>query len=278
MIGVLLQAVATFFEEISGSLGKWMVERKEESFYALGFQNTMLSLSFFVVYAALDTSRWHLDPRSYPTLALLCLSNVAQGWATLKSMAIAERSTFNFIRVGTMPLLLIVDLFIGTQVSNRQIAGVIIIAVALVALFVNHGIDRKGFWLVGFTAVNSVANIAIYKWHITVYNSVAAEQAVLHLALVLFFLWGARRISRENPLRLMARPHAVAQSAAYASGSVIESFAYLYGPASIVLTAKRSFAVLWSIAAGNKIFHEKALALRVSVCAAIIAGLVLIIR
>ena len=278
MIGVLFQGIATFFEEISGSLGKWMVERKEESFYALGFQNTILSLSFFAVFAAIDPSRWKLDPRSFPTLAILVLLGLAQGYATLKAQGIAERSTFNFIRVGTMPLLLVVDLLLGNPVSKLQISGIILIAIALVIMFMNHGIDRKGAGLVAFTALNSVATISLYKWHITKFNSVAAEQIILHASLVLFYFWGARRFSRENPLRLMARPHAVAQSASYSAGSVLESFAYLYGPASVILTAKRSFAALWAIIAGHKIFHEKALLMRLIVLSFIIAGLVMIIR
>ncbi len=277
MIGILLQAIATFFEEVSGSLGKWMVERREESYFALGFQNTILSVVFFVCLIAFDPSRWRLDPRSFPTLAILIVIACIQGWAAMKATIVAERSSFNFIRTGTIPLLLAVDLLLGYVLKPMQVAGILLILIALAALFVNHGVEKKGALLVGWTAIGSVATISLYKWHITHYNSVEAEQIILHAALLIMYFWGARRYFKENPLKLLARPHALAQSGAYALGSILESFAYLYGPASIILAAKRSFAVLWGIAAGNRVFHEKHPALRVAVGGAIVIGIVLLV-
>ena len=49
-------------------------------------------------------------------------------------------------------------------------------------------------------------------------------------------------------------------------------------PTSVILTAKRSFAALWALVAGRKVFHEKALGLRMGVLVLIVAGLVLLIR
>jgi hypothetical protein len=278
MIGIVLQAVSTFFEEIGGSLGKWMVERKEESYYALGFQNAILVQVFFVALVAFDPSRWKFDPRSIPTLIVFMLAAILQGWATMKSTSIAERSTFNFIRTGTIPLLLAADLLLGYVISNRQAAGILLILIALVVLFVNHGVDKKGTGLTAFTAVNSVVTISIYKWHITAFNSVATEQILVHCALVPFYFWGARHFFRENAFGLFRKPHAILQSAAYGVGSAIESFAYLYAPASVIVTAKRSFAVLWSVVSGNRVFHEKALGLRIAVLAFVVIGLILLVR
>jgi len=278
MLGILLQAVATFLEEISGSLGKWMVSRREESYFAIGFQNTALVLVFFLTLVAFEPSRWKLDPRSLPSMAVYLVLAVVQGAAALKSSAVAERSTWNFIRTGTIPLLLLVDVVAGNAVGGGQAIGILVITVALGALFLYQGIDRKGIGLTAFSALNAVATISIYKWHITAYNSVATEQIFSHGALAIFFFWGSRRYFRENPLKLFARPHAMLQSVTYSAGSIIESYAFLYAPASVITTAKRSFAVLWSIIAGHKVFKEKALGHRLAVFAIVVVGLILLTK
>jgi hypothetical protein len=278
MIGILLQGIATFFQEISGSLGKWMVACREEGFYSLGFQTSVLSLVFFVGYVVLDLTRWHLDPRTYPTLALLCVMEMAQGWATMKATVIAERSTFNFIRVGTMPFALGIDLMLGQFISVPQIIGITVIMLALAVLFAGHGIAKAGRWLLVFTALNSAVTLSIYKWHITNYNSVPAEQIILGVTQTAFFFWGAWHFCHENALKLMAKPHALIQSLAYSAGNVIQSYSYLYAPTSIIITANRSFSALWAIVAGRRVFHEKALKLRLVVLGLIVVGLVLLMR
>lgn len=278
MIGVLFQAVATFFEEISGSLEKWMVERRVESFYAVGFQNTVLSMAAYLAYVVFGPGRFVIHPDSIPSLVVLVMLSVAQAYATMKGTAVSSRSTFNFIRTGTMPLLLLADLVLGYVISSRQIVGIVLIVLALVFLFMNHGIERKGAGLVAFTAVNAALTISIYKWHITRWNSIGAEQIVLHASIGLFFLYGAIRFNRENPLRLMFRRMPMAQSATYAIGSFVEGFAYQYAPASIILAAKRSFSVLWAIIFGNRLFHEKHLALKLVTFALVASGILLLIR
>jgi hypothetical protein len=278
MIGILLQGIATFFQEISGSLGKWMVARHEESYFSLGFQTGVLSVIFFVGYVLIDTTRWHLDPYTYPTLTLLCVLEMAQGWAVMKATVVAERSTFNFIRVGTMPVALGIDFLIGQRVSHWQVVGITIIVLALALLFANHGINKTGAGLLVFTAVNSAVTLSIYHWHINNYNSVPTEQIILGLTQTTFFFWGAWYFCHENALKLLARPHALIQSLAYAGGNVIQSYSYLYAPTSIIVTANRSFSALWAIVAGRRIFHEKALAPRLAVLGLIILGLVLLVR
>jgi multidrug transporter EmrE-like cation transporter len=278
MLGILLQGIATFFQEISGSLGKWMVARHEESYFSLGFQTSVLSLVFFVGYVALNTTRWHLDPRTYPTLALLCVLEMLQGWGTMKATVVAERSTLNFVRVGTMPVTLGIDLLIGQFISPWQIVGITVIVLALAVLFANHGISKAGLGLLIFTAVNSAVTLSIYHWHVNGYNSVPTEQIMLGLTQTVFFFWGAWHFSRENALKLMARPHALIQSFAYAGGNVLQSYSYLYAPTSIIVTANRSFSALWAIVAGRRVFHEKALAPRLAVLGLIILGIALITR
>jgi len=163
MLGIILQGIASFFGEISGSLEKWMVAKRVESFYAIGFQNSLVAIAFFLVYVIGNNGEFRLNPASFPTLALLVILSVAQAYATMKGMSIATRGTYNFIRTGTMPLLLIVDLFTGYDLSSRQIAGIVIVMCALIFLFMNHGIERKGAGFVAFTAVNAAATV-LHNW------------------------------------------------------------------------------------------------------------------
>jgi len=278
MLGIILQGIASFFGEISGSLEKWMVAKRVESFYAIGFQNSLVAIAFFLVYVIGNNGEFRLNPASFPTLALLVILSVAQAYATMKGMSIATRGTYNFIRTGTMPLLLIVDLFTGYDLSSRQIAGIVIVMCALIFLFMNHGIERKGAGFVAFTAVNAAATIALFKWHVTVWNSVAAEQLVLICSQTLFFLVCSVFIAKENPFRLLKRKLPILQSTTYAADSFIGSFAYLFAPASIILAATRSFAVLWGILFGNRIFHEKSLALKIATCVVVAIGIVLMVK
>lgn len=275
MLGIILQGIASFFGEISGSLEKWMVAKRIESFYAVGFQNSLIALVFFLIFAFGHGGSFRLHPDSFPTLALLIVLSVAQAYATMKGTAMASRSTFNFIRIGTLPLLLILDLLTGYAISSWQIAGIIVVMCALFFLFMNHGVEKKGAGLVAFTAVNAAISLAIYKWHVTVWNSVAAEQLVLISSQMAYFLVCSVFIAKENPFRLLNRRLPFLQSASYATDSFIGSFSYLFAPASVILAATRSFAVLWGILFGNKIFHEKKLGLKIVTFVAVAVGIIM---
>jgi hypothetical protein len=277
MIGILLSAIASFFGELSGTLEKWMVKKKVESVYAIGFQNSLVSFAFFVFFVLVGNGELRLHPDSFPTLALLAVLAVLQAYLTLMGTAIASRGTFNFIRTGTMPLLLVADLLVGYSLTATQISGIVVVMCALLFLFMNHGIERKGAWMVALSAVNAAITLSLYKWHVTVWNSVAAEQLVVHCAYLLFFLFGSIVIAKENPLKLLTKRLPFMQSAVYAVDSFISSFAYVFAPASVILAATRSSAVLWGILFGNRVFHEKALVLKIATCVVITIGIVLML-
>ena len=278
MFGILLQGIASLFGEIAGSLGKWMVNKRVESLFAVGFQNSLVALAFFSVFALSSNGAFRLNPASIPSLLFLVALSIAQAYASMKAMVLASRGTFNFIRVGTLPLLLIADLLVGYDLSNRQIIGIFVVICALLFLFVNHGIERKGAGLAAFTAVNGAASIALFQWHVRVWNSVAAEQIILISAQTLFFLIGAVVVAKENPFRLLRRRLPFLQSAAYAGDSFVGSFSILFAPASVIMAAGRSFCVLWGILFGNRIFHEKSLLLKIITFVLVTIGIVLMMR
>jgi len=276
MLGILFQGVASFFEEISGSLGKAIVTKQASALFALTFINSVGTIAMNAAYALAGEGRFVLHPASYPTLALLCVMAATQAYAAMMGTALSSRSTFNFVRTGTMPLLLGIDLALGVAVTARQSYGILLIVVALGVLFMNHGIDRKGLGWVVISTVNSAASIAIYKWHITTYNSVAAEQIVLHAAIALSFLAMALRHGGLRPFAVLRNGSTWAQTFTYGFGVFLEGFAYQYGPASVILAAKRSFAVLWAIVTGNRVFNEGKLGLKLAASGVVICGIVLL--
>ncbi|MBI5005278.1 MAG: hypothetical protein HZC03_01600, partial [Candidatus Lloydbacteria bacterium] len=175
-------------------------------------------------------------------------------------ISIADRSTFGFIRTGTIPLLLAVDIMLGYSITTGNIVGIIVIALGFLILFINHGVQKRGAWLVAFTAVNAAATISLYKYNITHFNSIVAEQGLITLILMGYFFCMAYVSAKENPLSFLKKRIFLGQSLSSGIAGIISSFAYGFAPASIIAAASRSFEIFWAIISGKKYFHEKSTA------------------
>lgn len=125
-------------------------------------------------------------------------------------------------------------------------------------------------------ALNAALTISLYKYNITHFNSVTAEQLLVSAVLVLYFYLLMVFKTKENFAALIKQPLVLVQSISFGLASVIESLAYLFAPASIILCAKRSGAVLWSTLAGKLYFKEQNLVLKLALVLGIVAGLVLL--
>lgn len=97
---------------------------------------------------------------------------------------IADRSTYGFLRVLTIPLLLLVDLALGYSLSQGQIVGVSILTLSVLLLLLNHGLRTKGIGFVLLSAVNAVVTLSLFKYDITHFNSVEVEQGITQLVLL----------------------------------------------------------------------------------------------
>ncbi len=278
MFAFLLIASSALFSETSTSLGKYAVRRRLESIYTMGFLNTLWSAGSFAAIAILFPHAFRFSAASLPTLVPRIILECLQIVFSLKAIALATRSTNGLVRSATIPLLLLVDLALGYPMAAVRIAGILIIFFMLLFLFANHGVERKGIWFVIGSAVNAVATISLYKYDIAHFNSVVAEQLIVVTALLLFLFVSDLMISRQNPFRLLAKPILLGQSATYGFGSVLSSFAYQFGPASLIVSFDRSLSVLWSIIFGHKYFREKHLVVKLVGAAGIVVGLVLLTR
>ncbi len=274
MIGILLVATAEIFAEIGTSLGKYEVSKRKESLYAMGFLNTVWATLFLLIWG-LSGGELIFSYASLPFFLTRAVIEVVLLFITLNAILTADRATFSFLRILTIPLLLAVDIALGYSFTLGQIAGICLVVVALIFLFLNHGLSRKGKILSLLSAVLAVATITLYKYDITHYNSVPAEQILMHLIILVAIVVAAKIRAKENVFRYLTHSTFIIQSVSSGIAGALMSFAYLFAPASIIIAAKRSFEVLAAIVSGHKYFHEKHLFIKLTAFILVVAGVIL---
>lgn len=276
MTGFLLVLAAAFFAEIGDSIGKREVNNKRESIYTFGFLIMLWGTVFLFALGFLRDS-FVFSAASLPTLSARIILEIVQAYISVLAIAAADRSTFGFLRILTLPLLLGIDVFLGYTISSYDVWGIGIIITALAILFINHGIRRAGAGLVLISAVNAAITLSLFKYNITHYNSVELEQGIVHAVLLVYFFIMAIVAAKENPLLFLKRPVFLGQSIAAGLGVVLYSFAYLFAPASIITTIKRAATILWAMIFGNVYFKEKKFLVKTATLILIVTGLVFLV-
>lgn len=256
MFGVILVSIGSFFEEISASIGKTEVQEHKESVY------TMASLALiggFVVFLALNIFKggFRFSLASLPTFSIRAVLEILQVYVGTMAVIKAERSTFGFLRTGTIVLLLVVDFFVGYQVDLKQMIGMSLIIFSLLLFFMNHGVKKDGLKYILLSTFGAVATISLFKYDIEHFNSVEAEQVVILGILAVFYSLMALIKEKENPLRFLMKPVFFAQSLTHGISSVFGGFAYNFGSPSVITAAGRSSSTLFSFLSGNFYFREK---------------------
>ena len=276
MFGIILIGISTVFSEASDSIGKHAVSKKHISFYTFAFLNLFFGFIILVAYGLFRESLI-FSLASLPTFLPRLFLEILQAHFGTLAIVTADRSLYGFLRVSTIPLLLLVDFLIGYPILGNQVFGIILIVCSILILFSAKAVHLKGFWLVLFVSVNAVATISLYKYDISNFNSVAAEQGIVTLVLSLYFFIMATWKAKENPLVFLKKPVFLFQSISSGLSSAISSFAYLFAPASIITTAVRAFSVLSSVIAGNLFFKEKRFLLKLFLFILIVSGLIFLV-
>lgn len=256
LLGLILIACGGFFMELSTGIGKYQIMKQKESAYAMGFLSLISSWIFFGILI-LVRGTFGFDPGSIPSFSLRVGLEILQMYVSLKAIALASRSTYSFIHIGTVPILLLIDLFIiNAPIGAWQIIGITAIVLAILILSMNHGIDKKGLAFVILSTVNGAATLTLFKYNISHFNTVEAEQFLLTGIILIYLGISAWKRFGENPLKLLRKPIFFAQSASYGSGIVLDSFAYLFAPTSLITTVKRAISIFWSVLSGHYLFKE----------------------
>lgn len=256
MLGVFLQSIASLFQEISCSVGKREVNAGRESIFMMGFFQHLAGVSLFGLLLLLGFEKFVFNPASLWLFGPRVILEILQLHITLLAIDRVDRSTFGFVKVGTVPLLLLVDLLIGYQVLPFQIVGMVLLIGVFLYMFIGKVIDKKGMGLLLFSTINPVLTISMYKYNIVHYNSIGAEQGIIYLILLIYLFGIIRWKTKEKLGKYFRRPVSLVQALADAFGSIIASYAFLFAPASVITAATRSAGVLWSTLSGIVIFKE----------------------
>lgn len=135
MFGILLAMTATLSGELGQSLSKRFVAERKQSPIAMGFINmvsgtVLLLLLFLLVPADTFIGRYTSDFRfSFEPvpLTLFCVRVVLE-LCILHTVIIglqkATRATFAFLRMLTIPFLVMADLALGFSVTTLEILGI----------------------------------------------------------------------------------------------------------------------------------------------------------
>ena len=278
MTGLLLTFIATLFTEAQDSIGKWSVEQRKQSIYTMGFLSLLWSFFFFLFSSVFIEKAFLFSLASLPTFLPRAVLEVVLAHVSILALTRADRSTYSLLRIGTIPLLLATDVFLGYGVSPSAMLGIGVIVAVLLFLFLSRAIRKEGVGFVIFTAIAAAATLSLFKWDITHFNSVPAEQGLIMGILLLYFFLMDVAVAKENPLQFLSRPLSLLQSLSAGLGAVLFSFAYLFGAASVITAAVRALSVLWAILSGNIYFKEKNLAVKFAAFLFLVLGLALISR
>jgi drug/metabolite transporter (DMT)-like permease len=276
MLGVIIVFFSTLFDEIANSITKAKLSQKKISVYSIGMINCLAVVIFFIIINIVKRE-FIFSPASLPTLSLRALLEIILTCAALKATEITDRSTFGFIRVVTIPLLLMVDFLLGYRINVWQFIGISIIIFSLFIVFSYQGIKKQGAWLSLLTAIMAVATITLYKYDITHYNSVASEQTIIYLILMTFLAGMAFFKAKENPFTFLKQKIYIFQTLINAVPSLVNSYAYALAPASIIVSAYRSSAVFWTVVSGKVYFKEKHLLVKLVCLSLLVGGIVLLV-
>ena len=169
-----------------------------------------------------------------------------------------------------------VDLTLGYKIKLLQLIGIGIIILSLFLVFIYRGVRKEGAFLTLINAVLPVATISLFKYDITHYNSVAAEQTIGLLVLIIYLFLMARFKAKENPFSFFKQKIFYYLSLANVAPAFLNSYAYVFAPASVILSAYRSSAVFWAVVSGKAYFKEKRLLVKAACLILLVGGLILL--
>lgn len=275
MLGIILISISSLFNELATSLGKYEVRKREESIYTMGFLNLFWG-TIILLIIAWARNNFIFSTASLPTFIIRAILEILQTHVAILAVIKADRSTFGFLRIITIPLLLTIDIFLGYNISVKQEIGITLMVISLIFIFINHGIKKNGAGLVLFTAINSALTISLFKYNISHFNSVEAEQSIMHLILMVYLFTMGLFVAKENSFKAIKKPLLFLQSSFMGLAGVTGSFAFSFAPTSIINTAERSLSILFAAISGNIYFHEKHFLIKIVSLTFIIAGLILL--
>lgn len=277
MFTVLFASIASFLGEISSSIVKFETDHKKESIYTAGFINFLFGILIYM-FVAYWRKSFVFDFASLPTFTLRAFLEILQTHISLLAIMKTDRSTFAVVRNLTIPLLLMVDFLIGFTVSSTQWIGIALIFLVLGVIFFSKIFNLKNIGYPLFTAVNAVATISLFKYNITHFNSVEAEEMLIIAILLVYLFFMAQWRAKENPLAFLKQRLFFGQGLISGIASIFGAFAISFGNPGIAMAAERTSSLLAGIISGHSYFQEKHLFHKLFIGSALVLSLFLLSR
>jgi len=266
MIGIIITSFATLIGEVGQSLSKEELHQRRESHYELAFINGLFGILFFLTIVFLVPSHTEIGQQfsglvfnidSLPTFITRLVLEIILIHLIIIGLEKASRATFSFLRILTIPFLVVADIALGFNISWLEILGMGVILTTVLTMLSTRTLRTAGAWHVAGGSLLAVFTISLYQYNITNFNSIAGEQLMMYACLGTYLGIASVYTTRKNPLRHLKRPRVAIRAISGGLASVMISFAFLFAPSSIITTAKRTSAILWAILSGNRFFHEQ---------------------
>jgi hypothetical protein len=276
MLPIGLLFTATLFEEISETMGKTSVKRRREDAFCLAFLGLFWSVIFLMGTVVLFGAKFTVSQASLPTLVLRIMCEILLTYVLAEAIIRADRSTLSFLRLLSIPVLLGFDVALGYHLTTLQVIAVFALLTGMALAFRRNPAGRRGANWALAVAIIAAVSAALLKWDISHYNSVAGEQITVYTTVLLFYYVQAK-LAGSDPLKLLVRRATGLQSLSNGIGLAVESFAYAYAPASVIVAIKRSFAIFWAVIFGQRYFHERRTHHKLIAGAVLALGLILMV-
>ncbi len=273
---IILVFIGSIFAELSISIGKFESNNKGEGIYSMAFLNTLGAFLVFFTLFLLKHNTLTFSKASIPLVLLLIGFEFIQIRLANTAVIRADRSIFSLVKSLTIPLLIIVDVFMGYSLSMATIVGCTVLFSGIGIVFLHHTNKKQHLLYPILSAVNSVITISIYKYLITNYNSVITQQLIIYGCLLIYSVLGIVYKEKTTIKHIIKNKLRDSQIASSAFASVLFSFAYKFAPASLVIAVERSLMVLFSLISGRFEFKEHVGKVRIFSAFMIIIGLIII--
>lgn len=277
MIGLVTVLLASFLFESGTSIGKKEAAQGHEGIFGFAFINHFFVFIFFAVWALIWPDSFSFSLKSLPTFITRLVLEFIQIYIAILAITKADRTTFSFFRIITIPLLLIIDLVLGYSLASKQIIGVVVLFIGLLVALFDKAVNKKYIGLILLSGINSAITISLYKYNISHFNSFIAEQLVSTGILLIAIYFVVIYKERVSPFRLLKQHRLFLQSFSQGAASLVESFAYVLLPASVLVAISRSASVVWSTVFGGAYFKEKNIFHKALIVIIIITGFILLI-
>jgi hypothetical protein len=275
MLGILLMTIGALLGEASAAANKLSMREKTLNYIDTGILVIAAGLITFLVCDILMPQHVIFDMRSLPTLTLRLILEIPLTFISGYALMRAERSTFALLRSLTIPLLLVVDLMLAYPLTITQVAGALVVTLALI-WSARGKISRVGMVECLISAVMAVATISLFK-HDIKYNSVLAEQTIALIVVLISLVIAKLALHQPMPThQIMTDKKAQLSLVFSALSSILEAFAFKFvAGTALVTAAKRGIAIIFAIFSGRAIFHEENLGERSMIAVAVVSGLAL---